>query len=141
MTDVPNWDDEPEVEVQTGVFGAWGNSPGQRLSGRINAIDQKGGVDLNGKVVPVVEFELLEDFINYKERGTIRETVPAGDFLRLTISQAQLQSAFKATTPRVGDAMLIELAKVEPRPGGKTLKVFKVKHKAVVRTNSEEAPW
>ena len=97
------WED---VVVPQGTFIGWGEV-GQRITGYVVDYDETGGSDFNGEPCPLVVVELTEDATNFRDKGTTRETIKAGEFVTVTCGQAGLKRAVRAAALENGNLVRI----------------------------------
>jgi hypothetical protein len=100
---MPGFWDDPDVKVSTDWMKF--DSVGDHVEGTIAKLGKKVWPD--GSVGIEVTFK--------------EEDVPA-----MTASQVLLKTALFQLKPAAGDNLRVELGAIEKRPGGKTLKQFKV---------------
>jgi hypothetical protein len=98
--------DTPEFAAGTGEFIKF-SEVGDKVAGTVESIGKKTWDD--GSVSP--QIELVTD---------------DGEPKTLTAGQVRLKAALAEQRPEVGDHITVELTEIQKRPGGKTLKVFKV---------------
>src|SRR5690606_31612875 len=79
-----------EIEIPQGTFIGWGEI-GQTITGKVLSFAAEGGSDFNGNPCPQVVLELTETVDNYKDKGTTKETLDAGELVTLTCGQANLK--------------------------------------------------
>jgi len=120
-----NWNAIPDVVVPQGTFVGWGKI-GQTVTGIVRAYSATDGTDFNDNPCPLLTVELTEPADNYRDKGTTREQLAAGELVTITAGQANLRRHLTALTPVVGDA--IRVAYDEDYSTGKgTGKSFTVK--------------
>jgi len=101
-------DDWEDVQVPRGTFVGWGTKPGQKMTGKVLTYDETGGSDFNGNPCPQVVAELTEPFTNYRDKGTVEETIAAGELVSITCGQANLKRTVRAAALEPGN--LFQLA-------------------------------
>lgn len=126
------WED---VNVPRGSFIGWGRK-GQQITGEVISYDERGGSDFNQESCPLVVIELTQEAENYRDKGTRRETIEAGEFVSVTCGQANLKAAIRAAALEPG--FLVRIAYVDDYKTGKGEgKEFKVQ---VNRSRKAPAP-
>jgi hypothetical protein len=101
----PAWE---TIEVPRGAYIGWGNKPPQTVTAKVLSFSMTGGTDANGLACPQLGLELLEGADSYRERGTIKERLNAGELVVVNASQVSLRRGVIAAQPAPGD--LIKLA-------------------------------
>jgi hypothetical protein len=96
------------VEVPRGTFVGWADKPGQKMTGRVLSYSDIDGRDFNGNECPLVVAELIEDFTNYRDKGTTKETLKAGELVSITCGQANLKRTVRAATLEPGYLFILE---------------------------------
>lgn len=99
----PQWQD---VEVPQGAFIGWGEK-GQTIVGRVLSFSVEGGTDFNGNKCPQMVLELTGDAVNYKDKGTTKETIASGEMVTITAGQANLRNNLLAALPSTDDLISI----------------------------------
>jgi hypothetical protein len=129
MSDI-QWDGVPEVAVPQGTFIGWGRV-GQTITGIVRGYSADAGSDFKNEPCPLLTLELTAPAENYRDKGTTRETIAAGELVSITAGQAGLRRRLHAITPppRVGDAMRVMYDGTYPTGKGDG-KSFEVKHVA-----------
>lgn len=97
------WED---VVVPQGSFIGWGEM-GQQVTGYVVGYDETGGIDYNKQPCPQLVVELTESCISFRNEGTEKETIAAGEFATITCGQASLKRAIRAAALDVGNLVRI----------------------------------
>ena len=134
MSNDVDWDQAEQVEVPQGTFIGWGEI-GQIVAGTVLRYSSDGGKDFNGNTCPSLELELLSDAVNFKDKGTKRETIKAGERAAITAGQANLKRALEEANPKPTDKIRIEYS-ADYKTASGTGKEFTVK---IVRGTGN--PW
>lgn len=113
-----------EVEVPQGTFIGWGTQPGQTVTLKVHDFSNDGGTDFNDKPCPRIIGELTEPADSYKEKGTVKVNLPAGELVTLNCGQANLARNVRAAQPEPGDMIRITFASLEKGTRG-DIKIFK----------------
>ena len=111
--------DTPEFAAGTGEFVKF-TDVGDKVAGKVESIGRKTWDD--GSVSP--QLEILTD---------------DGEAKTLTAGQVRLKAALAEERPEVGDHLTVELTEIQKRPGGKTLKVFRVEVKRAATAGAKPA--
>ena len=85
------WED---VEVPRGTFIGWGEI-GQAITFEVVTYSDSDGSDFNNQPCPEVVGILTADAVNYRDKGTRKETLDKGEFITLTCGQANLSKAIR----------------------------------------------
>lgn len=117
--------DWEEIDVPRGAYVSWGNTPGQHVTGRVMAFDERGGTDFDGKPCPSLEVELTEPAASIDKNGT-RTDFEAGAMVVLNCGQASLKRAVRVAALDRGDLVKITLSNLAPAAKG-TVKEFAIK--------------
>jgi hypothetical protein len=114
------------IEV-AGSFFSWGNTPGQKLVGKVLSYDPTGGRNFNDEPCPFLTIELLEKAVSMpKDKDQI--SYPVGDLISLTCGQMVLAKTIRFADPAKGDVIQIGyIANTKSKPGQTPAKVFDVK--------------
>jgi hypothetical protein len=119
-----------KVEVPVGTFIGWGmkaTSPPQQVTIDVLDYDEFGGKDFNGNVCPQLAGTLVEDCVNYRDKGSTKETLKAGAMVQVTCGLANLKRAIKACEPQRAD--LVRMTHSEDiKVSDGTVKVIEVEH-------------
>lgn len=118
MTD---WQD---VDIPQGTFIGWGEI-GQTITGKVLSFSADGGSDFGGNPCPQVVIELTENAVNYKDKGSTKESIDSGELVTLTCGQANLKRAITAASLNVGDLVRVKFEDTYKTANG-TGKSFKV---------------
>lgn len=118
MTD---WQD---IDIPQGTFIGWGEV-GQTITGKVLSFAAEGGTDFSQNPCPQVVLELTETVDNYKDKGTVKETIESGELVTLTCGQANLKRAITAASLNVGDLVRVKFDDTYKTANG-TGKSFKV---------------
>ena len=131
MSDI-NWDAVPESTIPTGTFIGWGRV-GQVVMGTVLSYSSDAGSDFNGEHCPLLVVELVTDTENYRDKGTTKEGIDAGELASVTAAQANLARHLRSLEPRPGDVIRVEYASEykTARGIGKEFKVQVVRGAAV----------
>ena len=124
MSDI-QWDAIPAVEVPQGAFVGWGRV-GQHVTGIVRGYSPDAGSDFNDQPCPLLTVELTMVAENWRDKGTTKETLEAGELVSITAGQAGLRRRLHAVEPRVGDAIRVIYDGEYPTGKG-TGKSFEVK--------------
>jgi hypothetical protein len=101
------------INIPRGAYYAWGNTPGQQVTGKVLAYKSDGGTDFNGAICPMLEVELTKSTFTVGRNG--EEPLDVGEAVTLTAGQTRLRRGLLATNPAVGD--LIEITLTAPGAG------------------------
>jgi hypothetical protein len=101
--DETEWED---VVVPQGEYIGWGEV-GQRVTGHVVSYNDSGGTTFNGEPCPQVVLELTEECVSYREKGTKKGTIGAGEFVTITCGQANLERGIRAAAVNVGNLLRI----------------------------------
>lgn len=115
-----------KVEVPRGTFVGWGSKPGQKLTATVVAYDENGTTDFNGNVCPLVVAELIDPFDNYRDKGTTKETLAAGELVSITCGQANLKRTVRAAALEPGNRFILEFTETYKTAQGEG-KAFEMK--------------
>jgi hypothetical protein len=120
-----------KVEVPQGRFIGWGRkptTPPQTVIVKVSEYDEAGGKTPppNSTVVPQFSGTLLEDADNYRDAGTEKEQIKAGELVTVTCGIANLRKGIKAAEPHPGDTVkLVYNDQYDTAEGkGKVIEVF-----------------
>jgi hypothetical protein len=120
-----------KVEVPQGRFIGWGRkvtTPPQTVIVKVSEYDEQGGKTPppQNNVVPQFSGTLVEDADNYRDAGTEKETIKAGELVTVTCGVANLRKGIKAAEPRPGDTVkLVYNDQYDTAEGkGKVIEVF-----------------
>lgn len=99
-----------KVEVPQGRFIGWGRKPTdppQTVIVKVTEYDEEGGKTPppNSRTVPQFSGTLVEDATNYRDGGTEKEEIKAGELVTVTCGIANLRKGIKAAEPRPGDTV------------------------------------
>lgn len=100
MTTNPVWED---IEVPRGQYIGWGFRPPQSVTGKVLTYSMNGGTDANGNSCPQLSLELVEGCESYRDKGTRREWVEAGELVVVNASLISLRRGVIAAQPSPGD--------------------------------------
>jgi hypothetical protein len=132
--------DWEEVKVAQGTFIGWANKPGQKMTARTLAYAEAGGHDYNGEPCPQVTAELVEPFDNYRDKGTTKETLEAGQIVEITCGLANLKRTVRGAALEPGNMFLLEFTDLVPTDKDPvkifTMKVARTKPTAGVSADS-----
>lgn len=117
-----NWE---SVDVPAGSYIGWGTEPGQTVIGKVLTYNPTGGTNFAGDTCPELNLELIEPTYSVNKAGE-RFTHEAGQLVVVSAGGANLKRGVVAAQPQTGDLIKIELEKLEPLSGGRTVKVFKI---------------
>lgn len=118
----PVWE---EVEVPRGQYIGWGFHPGQTVTGKVLAYSMSGGTDANGNPCPQLSLELTEACDSYRDKGTTRETVAAGELVVVNAGLVSLRRGLIAAQPAAGDLIKLTFSNLVRVDKG-DVKEFKV---------------
>lgn len=118
-----------KVEVPQGRFIGWAakvTKPPQEVIVKVLEYDPEGGKTANGTIVPQFSGTLVRDATNYRDKGTERETLNAGELVTVTCGIANLRKGIKAAEPKPGDTVKMVFSDTyETRDGtGKVIEVY-----------------
>lgn len=125
-TDTTNWDQAEDVEVPQGAYIGWGK-PGQVIAGKVVSYSDTAGKDFNEQPCPLLSLELLDAGDSYREKGTKREELAAGERVVINAGQYNLKKALEEAQPRQTDKIRIEFTEEVRLTGGNTVKKFAIK--------------
>lgn len=128
--------DFEKVEVPQGRFIGWGRK-GQRVTVKVMSFDPTSGSDFSGKSCPQLIGELTESCTNYKDKGTVEETLDAGELVTVTAGLANLKRGLLAADPKVGDIVRMTFSDTYKTANGDG-KVIDVEIARVRQTVSED---
>lgn len=94
--------DYQKVEIPRGTFIGWGPKPGQEVEVKVMSFDAQGGKDFNGNVVPQLIGSLVSDCVNYRDKGTTKETIKAGELVTVNGGLDNLKRGLLAVQPPPG---------------------------------------
>lgn len=103
-----------KVEVPVGAFIGWAakpTSPPQQVTIEVLNFDQTGGRTFNSESCPQLTGTLVEDAVSYRDKGTTKVTLKAGEMVSVTGAQANLRKGLLQADPARGD--LIRLTHTE----------------------------
>lgn len=123
-----------DVEIPRGEFIGWGEI-GQRVTGYVVSYSDTDGSDFNDEPCPQVVLELTEKAISFRDKGTSKNTIDAGEFVTVTCGQANLKRAIKAAALEVGNLVRITFDS-EYKTGKGMGKSFKVQVNRSARPSS-----
>lgn len=114
-----------EVVVPRGSFIGWGEV-GQQVTGYVVSYSDTDGSDFNDQPCPQVVLELTEKCISYRDKGTTKETIDAGEFVTITCGQASLRKGIKTAALEVGYIVRVKYESTykTAKGEGKEFKVF-----------------
>jgi len=90
------------IEVPTGRFIGWGQL-GQTITVKTVAFDPTGGKDFNDNICPQLIGTLTENCDNYREKGTVKERLEAGEMVTVNGGVANLKKGLLIANPKPGD--------------------------------------
>lgn len=90
------------IEVPQGRFIGWGQK-GQCITVKVMSYDPNGGKDFNGNICPQMIGTLTDDADNYKDKGTAKERLDAGELVTVTAGVANLKRGLMAAEPTPND--------------------------------------
>lgn len=114
-----------EVVVPQGTFIGWGEV-GQQVVGHVLSYSETEGSDFNGEPCPLVVIALTEAAINYRNKGTEKETINSGEVVSITCGQANLRRSVRAAALDPGNLVKIVYSEnyKTGKGDGKGFKVF-----------------
>jgi hypothetical protein len=114
-----------EVVVPRGTFIGWG-AIGQTIDGEVLLYSDNEGSDFNNNPCPLVVIQLTQQAINYRDKGSTKETIAAGELVSVTCGQANLKAAIRAAALEPGYLVRISYTGdyKTARGDGKEFKVF-----------------
>jgi hypothetical protein len=98
-----------EVVVPRGTFIGFGEI-GQTIDGEVLLYSDTEGSDYNDQPCPLVVIQLTQPATNYRNKGTEKETIAAGELVTVTCAQANLKSAARAANLEPGNLVRIVYA-------------------------------
>lgn len=117
-----NWEN---IEVPAGSYIGWGTEPGQTVIGKVLGFNMTGGTDFSGAPCPELQLELIEPGYSMSKDNQ-RFDYQAGQLVNINAGGANLKRGVTAAQPAPGDLIKIELEKLEPLSGGRSVKVFAI---------------
>lgn len=123
-------DEWEDVEVPQGTFIGWGEV-GQTLTIEVVSYSDNAGSDFNGNPCPQVVGILTTDAVNYRDKGTRKETIAKGEFVTITCGQASLAKSVRAAALEPGN-----LARIKYEDDYKTAKGIGKSFKVQVNRNA-----
>jgi len=115
-----------KVEVPQGRFIGWGKK-GQSVTIDVLDFDPTGGSDFNNNACPQVTGTLVEDCDNYRDKGTTKERIKAGELVAVTCGQANLRKGILICDPKRGDLVRLTFTDTYETAKGDG-KVIEVEH-------------
>lgn len=114
-----------EVVVPRGTFIGWGEK-GQTIDGEVLLYSDTEGSDYNQEPCPLIVIQLTQPAINYRDKGTTKETIAASELVSVTCGQANLKSAARAANLQPGFLVRIVYADTykTAKGEGKEFKVY-----------------
>lgn len=97
-----------KVEVARGDFIGWASKPPQTVIVKVQSFDPLGGTDANDKPCPQLVGTLTEDTVSYRNQGTEKRDVKAGDLVTVTAGIANLKAGLLAADPKPGDVVKMD---------------------------------
>lgn len=130
------WED---VEIPQGTFIGWGEI-GQTVTGTVISFAAEGATDFNDNPCPQLVIELTEQAITFKDKGTTRDSIPAGEFATITAGQANLKRNLLAAALTPGDTVRIKFEGTYKtgKGEGKSFKVQVARGQAPVARPAED---
>lgn len=119
----PTW---KKIEVPQGQFIGWGKI-GQTVTIDVLDYDDKGGTDFNGNPCPIVTGTLMDDAVSYRDKGTTKVQLRAGELVSVTCGQANLRKGIKLCDPQRGDLVRLTFTETYETAKGDG-KVIEVEH-------------
>jgi len=95
-----------DIDIPQGSFIGW-NELGQTVTGKVVSYSNDGATDFNDQPCPQLVIELTEQAVTFKDKGSVKETIDAGEFATITAGQANLKKALQAAVLAVGDIVRI----------------------------------
>lgn len=128
-----NWEN---IEVPAGSYIGWGTEPGQTVIGKVLGFNMTGGTDFSGAPCPELQLELIEPGYSMNKDNQ-RFDYQAGQLVNINAGGANLKRGVTAAQPAPGDLIKIELEKLEPLSGGRSVKVFAI---SIAREQARRPP-
>lgn len=114
------------VEIPRGTFISFGKV-GQVVTVKVVSFDATGGRDFNDGICPQLVGTLEEDADNYREKGTVHETLKAGTLVTINAGLYDLRKGLMIADPKSGDLVRMSYEDDEKVDKG-TVKRVKVEH-------------
>ena len=111
------------INIPRGAYYGSGNTPGQKVLGKVLTYKSDGGTDYSGVTCPLLEVELTEATFTVGKNGD--DPLDVGEAVTLTAGQARLRRGLLAANPAVGD--LIEIILTAPSGGSGVPKEFSIR--------------
>lgn len=112
------------VEVPSGTYVSWGNTPGQTVTIDVLTYSPAGGTDFNQNPCPQVVGTLVADCATYRDKGSIKERLTAGTVVTINAGQANLRRTLLAADPAPGDVLRLTFHDTTPGSKG-DIKLFR----------------
>lgn len=115
-----------KIEVPRGQFIGWGKL-GQSITIDVLDYDDAGGTDFNGNQCPLLTGTAMDDTISFRDKGTTKVQVKAGELVSVTCGQANLRKGIKICDPKRGDLVRLTFTETYETAKGDG-KVIEVEH-------------